>query len=130
MDIAALRDLLIQWAEISSGSDNFSGLERMRLALAAGFAPLRDATLEHVPLEGTTAQALRIRIRPQAPLQVLFSGHYDTVYSANDPFQKCTLLDERTLRGPGVSDMKGGIVVMLAALREFETSPQIGRAHV
>src|SRR5204863_964034 len=47
-------------------------------------------------------------------------GHYDTVYEAGHLFQRCTLLDENTLRGPGVADMKGGLVVMLAALREFE----------
>jgi len=124
MDSAALRDLLISWADINSGSDNFPGLDRMRAALAAGFATLPGATVEHLPLADTPAQALRIRVRPTAPIQLLFSGHYDTVYEADHPFQRCTLLDERTLRGPGVSDMKGGLVVILAALREFErTSP-------
>jgi glutamate carboxypeptidase len=66
-------------------------------------------------------------VRPDAPTQVLLSGHYDTVYGADSPFQTCKLLDERTLRGPGVSDMKGGIVVMLAGLHEFETSPHAAR---
>jgi glutamate carboxypeptidase len=37
------------------------------------------------------------------------------------------LLDENNLRGPGVADMKGGLVVMLAALREFETSVHAAR---
>lgn len=123
MDSAALRDLLISWANINSGSGNFAGLDRMRAALAVEFGTLRDATLQHVELADTTAQALRVRIRAKAPRQILFSGHYDTVYGADDPFQKCTLLDERTLRGPGVADMKGGLLVILAALREFENSP-------
>ena len=122
MDTAALRDLLISWANISSGSDNFPGLERMRHALAAEFATLPGATVEHVPLTGTPAQAVRIRVRPEAPVQLLFSGHYDTVYEASHPFQTCTLLDADTLRGPGVADMKGGLVVILAALRAFEKS--------
>jgi glutamate carboxypeptidase len=127
MDSAALRDLLISWANLSSGSDNFPGLDRMRLALAAEFATLRGATVEHIPLAGTPAQALRIRVRPAAPLQLLFSGHFDTVYGADSPFQRCTLLDADTLRGPGVADMKGGLVVILAALRAFETSPSAAR---
>ena len=127
MDSAALRDLLISWANLSSGSDNFPGLYRMRLALAAEFATLPGATVEHVPLAGTPAQALRIRVRPAAPLQLLFSGHFDTVYGADSPFQRCTLLDADTLRGPGVADMKGGLVVILAALRAFETSPSAAR---
>ncbi len=127
MDSAALRDLLISWAHINSGSENFAGLDRMRAALAAEFGRLPGAIVEHVPLAGTPAQALRIRTRPTAPTQVLFSGHYDTVYGADSAFQTCTLLDERTLRGPGVTDMKGGLVVMLAGLREFEKSPHASR---
>ena len=120
MNVTALRDLLISWAEINSGSDHFAGLDRMHAALAAEFGTLPGATAETVALAGTTAKALRVRVRPTAPVQLLFSGHYDTVYGADSPFQRCTLLDERTLRGPGVADMKGGLVVILAALREFE----------
>lgn len=127
MDSAALRDLLISWANLNSGSENFAGLDRMRAALAAEFATLPGATLEHLPLSGTPALALRIRVRPTAATQILLSGHFDTVYGADSEFQTCTLLTERTLRGPGVSDMKGGLVVMLAALREFEKSPAAAR---
>ena len=123
MDLPALRDLLISWANLNSGSENLAGLERMRAALRAAFGTIDGATVEDVPLAGTAACALRVRQRPAAPLQILLSGHYDTVYGAADPFQVCTLLNPTTLRGPGVSDMKGGIVVMLGALREFERSP-------
>lgn len=123
MDLPTLRDLLISWADINSGSENIAGLARMRAALRAEFATLPEVTVEEVSLPGTAACALRIRQRPTAPRQILCSGHYDTVYAADHPFQRCTLLDADTLRGPGVSDMKGGLVVMLAALREFERSP-------
>ena len=131
MDSAALRDLLISWADINSGSDNFPGLDRMRAALAAEFATLPGASVEHLPLADTPAQALRMRVRPSAPTQILLSGHYDTVYGVDSPFQRCTLLDTHTLRGPGVSDMKGGLVVILAALREFEaTTPPAALARL
>jgi glutamate carboxypeptidase len=123
MDLSALRDELISWANINSGSGNVAGLEKMRATLAAAFGKLPGARVEHVPLSGTPAHVLRISIRPTAPRQLLFSGHYDTVYAADHPFQRCDLANERTLRGPGVADMKGGLMVMLAALREFETSP-------
>lgn len=122
MDLPALRDLLISWADINSGSENIAGLARLRAVLRAEFATLPGATVEEVALPGTEARALRIRQRPTAQKQILLSGHYDTVYAADHPFQRCTLLDADTLSGPGVSDMKGGLVVMLAALREFERS--------
>lgn len=72
---------------------------------------------------------LSIRMRPQAGVQVLLCGHYDTVFAADDAFQTCRWLDETTLNGPGVIDMKGGLVTMLAAVQAFEQTPhatQIG----
>lgn len=126
MNASALRDLLISWADLNSGSENAAGLERMRTALAAEFATLPGAIVEHVALTGVATKILRVSVRPNAPRQLLLSGHYDTVYGADHSFQSCTLLDDATLRGPGVADMKGGLVVMLAALREFEASPHAG----
>lgn len=114
-----MRELLIRWAEINSGSGNSAGLVQMRGALADEFGKLPGARVESVPLEGTSAQALRVTLHPGAPVQLLLSGHYDTVYDADHPFQHCTIVGPETLRGPGVADMKGGLVVMLAMLRAF-----------
>ncbi|HEY1628346.1 MAG TPA: hydrolase, partial [Tepidisphaeraceae bacterium] len=44
------------------------------------------------------------------------------VYPPTSAFQQVTRVDENTLRGPGVADAKGGLVVMLHALRAFEQS--------
>lgn len=120
MDHISSRDRLMAWAEINSGSGNRAGLQRMCARLASEFGALPGAKVEPVALEGTEAPALRVRLRPGAPTQILLSGHYDTVYGPDHPFQHCTLLDENTLRGPGVLDMKGGLLVILAALQEFE----------
>ncbi|MGB1270971.1 MAG: hydrolase, partial [Endozoicomonas sp.] len=73
--------------------------------------------------------ALRIRKRPEAPLQVFLCGHMDTVFPEDSPFQQVRWLDKNTLNGPGVTDLKGGILVMLKALEVLEQSPwadQIG----
>ena len=118
-----LRDRLIRWANINSGSGNLPGLERMRASLATEFATLPGSAVDSLPLEGTSAHLLQIRVRPEAAIRVLLSGHYDTVYGTDHAFQHCTLLDGHRLRGPGVIDMKGGLVTMLAALRDFESSP-------
>ena len=121
---AELRDLLVSWAEINSGSSNSEGLSRMCSALRTEFGRLPGAAAEVVPLGPGLPQALRVRARPEAPLHVLLCGHFDTVYGPEDPFQRCRFPDPHTLNGPGVADMKGGLVVMLAALRAFEASEQ------
>lgn len=113
------RDLLITWCDQNSGSDHPAGLKAMLELLVSRFSRL-PGLLERVDLVGTSAQALRLRVRPSAPHQVCLSGHYDTVYSADHPFQRCSLIDDTTLRGPGVADMKGGLVTLLASLEAFE----------
>lgn len=65
---------------------------------------------------------LVLRVRPEAERRFLLTGHMDTVFPASHPFQQMTWLDEVTLNGPGTADMKGGIAVILAALKAFETS--------
>jgi glutamate carboxypeptidase len=123
-----LVDLLETWANINSGSGHAAGLERMRLALRDAFArAFPSALLADITLEGTPARALRVTLRPEATHRILLNGHFDTVYEADDPFQKCTRPDAHTLRGPGVIDMKGGLVTMLAALQAFERTPYAAR---
>lgn len=123
----ALRDLLIRWCDQNSGSDHPAGLAGMLALLHEAFQGLPDAVVDRVALNGTTARALRVRVRPQAPLQILLSGHYDTVYGADHPFRQCTLVPPDLLRGPGTADMKGGLVVMLAALEAFAPTPHADR---
>lgn len=123
------------WARINSGSYNVEGLRRMRQALADNFLWLGGAQ-EVVPLPPITsidatgretslpmAEALTIRKRPEAPVQVLLVGHMDTVYGPDHPFQTPRFLEGDILNGPGVADLKGGLVVMLKALEAFERSP-------
>jgi glutamate carboxypeptidase len=65
---------------------------------------------------------LVLRVRPQANRRIFLTGHMDTVFPANHAFQATRWLDDETLNGPGVADMKGGIAVILAALKAFEGS--------
>ena len=66
-------------------------------------------------------------MRPTAPVQLLFTGHMDTVFGADHAFQETRWLEDGVLGGPGVADMKGGIAVMLAALKAVERSPLADR---
>lgn len=132
---AAMLARVQDWAAINSGSRNLAGLAIMADRLLAAFAPLGgtarlcdpapvtaiDAAGAHVPL--AHGRNLHIVKRPEAPVRVLLTGHMDTVFAADHPFQICHWHDADTLNGPGTADMKGGIAVMLAALTAFEASP-------
>lgn len=123
---AELAALLIAWSEINSGSGHRAGLDRMRDALRAAFSRISGAQVADVPLGNDIAPALQIAMRPSAPTQILLSGHFDTVYPPDDPFQHCRWIDAIRLNGPGVADMKGGLVALLAALQAFEDTEHGG----
>ena len=58
----------------------------------------------------------------RASYRVLLMGHLDTVYPIDSQFQKCGKIDGDILNGPGVSDIKGGLLVMHKALEILESS--------
>lgn len=124
------------WSAINSGSRNVDGLERMRACLEEAFSELGEGEISAVDLppstvvepDGTVREqaytpSFHCRIRPQAPIRIVMTGHHDTVFPKDSHFQSTELWDEDTLNGPGVADMKGGILVMLHALLGFERSP-------
>lgn len=56
-----------------------------------------------------------------ADITALFSCHYDTVFPITSPFQKCTKKSPDIIKGPGVIDMKGSIVLVQYLLKIIET---------
>ena len=137
VESAAATPMLAQverWAAINTGTRNLEGLKLVAGLLADKFAALPGALslvsgdpVESVAADGTISTIthgdhLHLRVRPDAPLQMLFTGHMDTVFAADHPFQKMKWLEPGVLNGPGVADMKGGIAVMLGALKAVEAS--------
>jgi glutamate carboxypeptidase len=127
-------DQVLGWASINSGSRNLAGLERMAEVLADAFATLpgilrleQPQAVETVDEAGRTVKIkhgrhLHLSVRSTAPVQLLFTGHMDTVFAADHAFQESRWLEDGILNGPGVADMKGGLAVMLAALNAVERS--------
>jgi len=127
-------DHVLEWSAVNSGSRNLAGLERMAENLAGAFASLPGEVrlVDPAPVESVDpagrklslehGRNLHLAVRPDAPVQLLFTGHMDTVFGADHAFQQCSWIEEGILNGPGVADMKGGIAVMLAALKAVEAS--------
>ncbi len=110
------KSLLKDLVEINSSTDNIVGLERMRKRLIPEFEELGfvGKTIE----VGNGHKILTFK-HPMGKAKVALIGHIDTVFSQESAFQKFSD-EEFFLKGPGVNDMKGGIVLMLLALREMK----------
>ncbi len=125
---------LHQFCNINSGTTNIEGLAVMASTLHTAFQPIADSVerkklqaLSVINMSGNTTtqhcgDALFISKRPHLKRRILLSGHMDTVYAANNSFQKLTYINDNYVNGPGVADMKGGLIVMLHALAAFEQS--------
>ncbi|EZP81413.1 Acetylornithine deacetylase/succinyldiaminopimelate desuccinylase-like deacylase [Novosphingobium resinovorum] len=136
---APILDRTLDWAAINSGTGNLDGLAAMADRLAHAFAALPGevrlvdpAPVEKVDSKGQLHEVghgrhLVLSVRPEADHRVILTGHMDTVYAREHPFQSCTWLDADTLNGPGTADMKGGLSLMLAGLLAFEQgTPMMG----
>jgi glutamate carboxypeptidase len=122
------------WSAVNSGSFELPGLAAMRVTLldAVAALPAAPEVVDLAPsqrvrpdgevIDVQHGASVRVRVRPDAPIQVALTGHYDTVFPAAHAFQ-APWREGDVLRGPGVADMKGGINVMLAALAAFEQLP-------
>lgn len=127
------------WAAINSGSNNLPGLASTAQLLVDAFSTLPGelALLDPEPVEKVLTdgsietvqhgQHLLVTVRPDAPTQLLFTGHMDTVFPADHSFKDQRWLEDGILNGPGVADMKGGIAVMLAALQAAEKLPDFSQ---
>jgi glutamate carboxypeptidase len=134
IDSAAMLAQVQAWSAVNTGTANLTGLAEQAAMLAEAFsvlpgtialvdpAPVTAIAADGSAFEKPHGQHLVVRVRPQANRRILLTGHMDTVFPADHPFQRQTWLDGETLNGPGVADMKGGIAVMLHALMAFETT--------
>ena len=90
-------DQVQSWAALNSGSTTPGGLAQMAAALADAFAALPGELVmrEPAPVEllDETGRArpvehgrnLHLAVRPHAPVQILLTGHMDTVFAAAHP---------------------------------------------
>ncbi len=140
----AMAAQLQRWVDMNSGTWNRAGLERLAQELVTALEELgfvveltEGATVELPGLEGARTGPIVLARREAArpgqgePPRLLLSGHFDTVFEPDSPFQRFARDPARPARagGPGVADMKGGLVVMLYALQALGESGDLDRAH-
>lgn len=136
-----LLDRTLSWSKVNSGTTNLAGVKTVGGMLADAFSILpgnvslvNPSPVESVRTDGTIDQVERgqhlvASVRPAAPVRILLTGHMDTVFPSDHPFQNIVDLEPGILNGPGLADMKGGISVMLGALQlleKTEVASQIG----
>ena len=111
--------LLERIVNINSGTRNLAGVRAVGAALKAEFDALGFAT-RWVDGAAFSRAGHLIAEQPGPGPKILMIGHLDTVFEPSSPFQKFEGLDDSTAKGPGIIDMKGGDVIIVAALKALK----------
>jgi glutamate carboxypeptidase len=125
-DLALLERLVAQ----NSGTRNLDGVRKVRDMVVPELAALGFAT-RWVPMDAVKRAGHLIATHKGKPgtTRMLLIGHLDTVFEPSSPFQTMTREGD-TLHGPGAGDDKGGVVVMLAALRAMQAAGTLAGANI
>ena len=125
--IALLERLVNQ----NSGSLNLAGVEEVGRMMRAELEPLgfevRWAPMAEAGRSGHIVATHKGYGRGK---KMLLIGHLDTVFEPDSPFQRFTRKSPTEAEGPGIGDDKGGMVVMVAALRAMQAAGTLKAADI
>ncbi len=124
--IALLERLVNQ----NSGSMNLAGVEKVGVMMRAELEPL-GFVVRWVPMTqtGRAGHIIAVHKGNGKGKRMLLIGHLDTVFEPSSPFQTFVRNGDKGT-GPGAGDDKGGMVVMLSALRAMKAAGTLKNADI
>jgi glutamate carboxypeptidase len=124
--------LLERLVNQNSGSLNIEGVTAVGAMMRAELEPLgfevRWVDMRETGRAGHIVATHRAR-RPGRGKRLLLIAHLDTVFEPDSPFQAFSREGDRAV-GPGVGDDKGGMVVIVAALRAMHKAGALRDADI
>jgi len=134
-DVALLERLI----DINSGTMNLAGVVRVKDVVQPEIEALGFKT-RWVPMEAVDGRAGDLVAEHPCPMgpgkcgkKLLLIGHMDTVFELSSSFQKYAVVpgtNGRVATGPGVCDMKGGLVVMLSSLKAMKVAGVLEKSEI
>ncbi len=126
--------LLEEAVNINSGTMNFAGVERVGRIFEQEFKALGFDTrwVDGKPFNrsGHLLASYGEKNLNFKGKKLLLIGHLDTVFAKNSDFQTFKYIDKQHVAGPGITDMKGGDVVMISALRALKAAGVLDKLQV
>ena len=122
--------LLEQLVAINSGTMNFAGVRAVGQRLEPEFRALGfEVRWSPMAEAGRSGHLIATHTGSGKGRRMLLIGHLDTVFEPDSPF-KGYVRSGNTVTGPGVNDMKGGIVIMLGALQAMKAAGTLKDADI
>jgi len=131
--------LLEKLVNINSGTMNFAGVVAVKDVVAPQIEAL-GFKVDWTPMESVDGRAGDLVAEHACPAgagkcgkRLLLIGHMDTVFEPSSSFQRYSIVpgtNGNVATGPGVNDMKGGLVVMLTALKAMKAAGTLDNAEI
>lgn len=126
-------DLLARLVNINSGTHNLEGVRAVADIMEAQLSSL-GFHVDWIPMPQVQRAGVLVAEHPcpepgTCGKRMLLIGHMDTVFEKNSPFQSY-IVSGNIGTGPGVNDMKGGLVIMLYALKAMQAAGVLNHAEV
>src|SRR3954469_12894137 len=122
--------LLEKWVNQNSGTMNLAGVDAVRRMVEPEFQALGLKT-EWIDMKaaGRAGHLVARHVGSRKGKRLLLIAHLDTVFEADSPFQRW-VPDGNLAHGPGAGDDKGGIAVIVAALRAMQAAGTLKNANI
>jgi glutamate carboxypeptidase len=122
--------MLQRWVDQNSGTMNLAGVEAVRRMVEPEFQQLGFKT-EWIDMKaaGRAGHLVARHTGNRRGKRLLLIAHLDTVFEPDSPFQHW-VQQGNVAHGPGAGDDKGGIAVIIAALRAMQTAGTLKNANI
>jgi len=120
--------MLGRWVEQNSGTMNFEGVRAVGAMLRQELEPL-GFTIRWADETGADRAGHLVAYHKGRGKKLLLIGHLDTVFEKSSPFQHWEIKGDTGI-GPGSSDDKGGMAVIVAALRAMQQAGALKNADI
>ena len=125
------KDLLVKTVNINSGTLNIEGVKKVGAIYSEELekAGLKSEWI-NLPDSLQRAGHLVATKKGTKGKRIFIIGHLDTVFEPNMPANNWTMLNDSTATGQGAIDMKGGDVVVIAALQALKNLGLLDNASI
>ena len=120
-EIDSAKMLLKQVVSINSGTMNFAGVKKVGDLFIKELDGLGFDT-RWVDGEKFNRAGHLFASKGNKGIKLLLIGHLDTVFSSDSDFQNYEELPNNKIKGPGITDMKGGDVIIIQAMRALQAA--------
>lgn len=122
--------LLEKLVNQNSGSQNLEGVEKVGAMMRAELEPLGfKVEWKDMRDTGRAGHLIATHVGKQGGKRLLLIAHLDTVFEPDSPFQTFVRKGDMG-EGPGAGDDKGGMVVVVAALRAMQAAGTLKDANI